>query len=62
MPNGNGFVGLRKWITGLILIVAAIVVPFFREFPLEAQVLWAGVAIAIGGNVADKILKKRNGG
>lgn len=62
MPNASGFVGLRKWITGMSLIVASFLLPFFRAFPLEQEVFWAGVAIAIGGNVADKILAKKNGG
>ena len=64
MANGESpVVGLRKWITGMVLIAAAVLVPFFREFPLESQILWAGVGIAIGGNVLDKVMAmKKNGG
>ena len=61
MPNLNG-VGLRTWITGMGMILASWILPFLREFPMESQVFWAGVGIAIGGKTVDKYLKKKNGG
>lgn len=63
MPNLSGFmdVGFRSWITGMAMVLASWILPFLREFPMEKEVFWAGIGIAIGVKGIEKALKKKNG-